>query len=375
MSGPLSGLRVLDLSRVLAGPYCTQLLGDLGADVVKVEPPWGDETRQWGPPFLPDGQGTAYFASVNRNKRSAVLDLKTPEGLAATRRLAGRADVLVENFKVGDLEALGLGYAALAELAPRLVYCSITGFGQDGPRAHEPGYDFLIQAMSGLMSVTGPKGGQPHKVGVALVDVLTGLHAATAILAALRERDHSGRGQHIDVALFDVALASLVNQAQGFLATQAPPERLGNAHPSIVPYETFATRDGVLALAIGNDAQFRRFCGAAGVPELAQEARFATNPARVANREALLAQLRTLIGARPTAEWLRCCAAAEVPAGPVNDVAAAFAEPQATARGMRVVHEGLALVGSPLKLSRSAASLRRGPPRLGEHTAEVLAEL
>jgi crotonobetainyl-CoA:carnitine CoA-transferase CaiB-like acyl-CoA transferase len=379
VSAALEGLRVLDLSRVLAGPYCTQLLGDLGADVVKIEPPWGDETRAWGPPFLRDAHGretrdSAYFAAVNRNKRSVVLDLKTTEGREAARRLAERADVVVENFRVGELAAWGLDYESLARTNSRLVFCSITGFGQDGPRAAEPGYDFMMQAMSGLMSITGTPEGEPTKVGVALVDVVTGLHAATAILAALQARQTRGRGQHIDIALFDSALAALVNQAQGFLATGDAPARHGNAHPSIVPYETFATRDGTLALAVGNDEQFARLCTALEQPQLASDPRYARNPDRVRHRTQLREELGALFASRSTGDWLRRCAAGRLAASPVNDIAQAFADPQVHARQMRASVAGAAcdLVGSPLKLSSTPVSYRRAPPKLGEHTGELM---
>jgi crotonobetainyl-CoA:carnitine CoA-transferase CaiB-like acyl-CoA transferase len=381
----LAGLRIVDLSRVLAGPYCTQMLGDLGADVIKIEAPSGDETRAWGPPYLRDSAGndtgeSTYFAAVNRNKRSIVLDLKTPEGAGHARELVQRADVVVENFKVGDLRRAGLSFDEVAATNPGVIYCSITGFGQNGPRAHEPGYDFLIQAMSGLMSITGAAGEEPTKVGVAIVDVLTGAHAATAILAALHQRQTSGRGQHIDMALFDVALAAQVNQAQSTLATGRPPPRLGNAHPSIVPYEIFATADGSLALAIGNDEQFARFCAAAGRPDLASDPRFASNPSRVQHRVALRPTLAAVIAQRPTSAWCAACATAGVPAGPVQDLAQAFTDAQAVARHLRVDLAdpelgSLPVVASPLRLSATPVTYRRVPPRQGEHTAEVLAEL
>ena len=382
-SGALSHVRVLDLSRVLAGPWASQLLADLGAEVIKIERPGGgDEARGWGPPWLttPDGEEThesAYFTCANRGKKSVAVDLSRPEGQALVRRLAERSDALLENFKVGALERLGLGYVDLAALNPRLVYCSITGFGQGGPYRNRPGYDFLLQAMGGLMSVTGDPEGEPMKVGVAMTDILTGMYAATSLLAALAWRERSGRGQHVDLALLDVQVASLANQAESYLVTGRPPRRLGNAHPSIVPYQAFATRDGHVVVAVGNDAQFERLCQVAGRPELARDPRYATNAARVANRAALVPILSTLLAARRSVEWIAALEEAGVPCGPINDLAQVFDDPQVRARGLRVeVPHPLAgkvpVVASPIRLSETP--VRHGaPPLLGEHTREVLA--
>jgi crotonobetainyl-CoA:carnitine CoA-transferase CaiB-like acyl-CoA transferase len=380
----LEGVRVLDLSRVLAGPSATQLLGDLGADVIKIERPGeGDETRGWGPPFVRDAEGhaheSAYYLAANRNKRSVCIDLASPDGAALVRRLALESDVLIENFKVGALARYGLAYAQLAPDAPRLVYCSITGFGQTGPRADEPGYDFVIQALSGLMSLTGEPEGRPMKVGVAVADVITGLYAAVAILAALRHRDRTGHGQHIDLALYDAQLAALVNVASSHLVSGAPPRRHGNAHPQIVPYETFDTADGAIAIAVGNDAQFARLCACLELPELARDARFAHNTGRVEHREALVSMLGAALAARSTAHWEETLRAANVPCGAVRSVPEAFADPQVEARGMlvRVPHPhagSIELVASPLHLSATPVDVRRAPPALGQHTREVLRE-
>ncbi len=387
--GALSHVRVLDLSRVLAGPWASQVLADLGAEVIKVERPGtGDETRGWGPPWLDAGAAgprtAAYFASTNRGKRSVTVDLSTPEGQGIVRRLAARADVLLENYKVGALGRYGLGYADLAPVNPRLVYCSISGFGQDGPYRDRPGYDFLLQAMGGLMSVTGEPdggpGGGPVKVGVALTDLLTGMYAATAVLAALSHRDRTGEGQHVDLSLLDVQVATLANQAESFLVTGVPPRRLGNAHPSIVPYQAFATADGHLVLAVGNDAQFARFCEVAGRPELARDPRFATNAARVAARAELVAFLAPLLATRTTAAWVTALEAADVPCGPINDLAQVFEDPQVRHRGLRVEiprpgAPPVPVVASPIRLSRTPVSYEVPPPALGEHTREVLVEL
>ncbi len=388
-SAPLAGLRVLDLSRVLAGPWCSQLLGDLGADVVKVErPDVGDDTRSWGPPYLRDAHGapsgeSAYFVCANRNKRSITADLASPQGRAQLQQLARKADVLLENFKTGGLAAYGLDWASLSAVNPRLVYCSITGFGQTGPYAMRPGYDFLIQAMGGLMSITGAPdgvaGAGPQKVGVALTDILTGLYATIAVQAALAERERSGLGQYIDVALFDVQIACLANQASNFLNGALVPQRLGNAHPNIVPYQSFATQDGDIVLAIGNDGQFARFCQAAGQPAWAQDPRFATNPARVAHRSALVAQIEALTRSRTTAQWLRVLAQADVPCGPVNRIDQVFADPQVQARELvqsmpHVSAKDVKLVANPMRLSATPIRYRLAPPTLGQHTQEVLAD-
>ena len=386
---PLDGVRVLDLSRVLAGPWAGQMLGDLGADVVKVERPGsGDDTRAWGPPFLRDAEGrdtqdAAYFLCANRNKRSVAIDLATPEGQALVRRLAAKADVVLENFKVGGLAAYGLDAAVLRALNPRLVVCSITGFGQTGPYAPRAGYDFLIQGMGGLMSVTGRAEGEagagPQKVGVALTDLMTGLHAAIAVQAALLERERSGLGQHIDLALLDVQVAALANQAASYLTAGVLPRRLGNAHPTIVPYQDFPTADGDMILAIGNDGQFTRFCEAAGHPEWSADARFATNPQRVLHRSTLIPLLRQATVMRPTAEWIALLESLAVPCGPINRIDAVFDDPQVQARSLRIemphAQAGhVALVANPIRLSDTPVSYRHAPPILGAHTEEVLAE-
>ena len=393
--GALDGLRVLDLSRVLAGPWCTQTLADLGADVVKVERPpgadhpGGDDTRGWGPPFLKDREGrdtaeAAYFLGANRNKRSVAIDLARPEGQALVRQLAARADVLVENFKVGDMARYGLDAATLTALNPRLVYASITGYGQTGPYRERAGYDYAIQGLGGLMSVTGERddrpGGGPQKVGVAVADLFTGLYTTVAILAALRHRDASGRGQVIDMALLDTQVAMLANLGANYLVTKKPPRRAGNAHQNIVPYQVFEVADGHLILAVGNDGQFERFCRVAGCPELAADPRFARNADRVRHREVLVPLLEPVLKTRPRADWLAALEAAKVPCGPINDLADVFADPQVNARGMTVTlphpHvDALELVASPLKLSATPPVLRRAPPLLGQHTDEVLAEL
>lgn len=389
MQAALSHIRVLDLSRILAGPWATQLLADLGADVIKVERPGrGDDTRGWGPPFVRDAQGhdtdlAAYFLCANRNKRAITVDIAHPEGQRLLRALACECDVVVENFKQGDLARHGLDYAALKAINPRLVYCSITGFGQDGPYAARAGYDFLIQGLGGLMSLTGrpdaEAGGGPMKTGVALTDILTGLYAANAIQAALAWRERSGEGQYIDLALLDVQVACLANQAMNYLVTGESPARLGNAHPSIVPYQDFPTADGHMILAIGNDTQFARFCEAAGQPELACDARFATNQERVRHRETLIPLLAPLTRQRATADWIATLEALGVPCGPINTLAEVFADPQVCARGLRVdlphPQAGhIPQVASPLRLSATPPAYRRPPPQLGQHTGEVLAE-
>lgn len=385
--GPLKGIRVLDLSRVLAGPVATQLLGDLGCDVVKVERPGsGDDTRAWGPPYLKDADGadsseSAYFLSCNRNKRSLTIDLGKKEGQALVRDLAARADVMIENFKVGDMARFGLAYADLARLRPRLVYCSISGFGQTGPYAAQPGYDFLVQGMGGVMSITGDADGEPMKVGVAVADVVCGLYAAVAILAALRHRDATGQGQHIDLGLLDSQVAWLVNQGMNYLVSGKPPGRLGNAHPNIVPYQVFAASDGYVIIAVGNDGQFRRLAGALAMPALADDADYATNAARVRNRDRLVPILEALIRAKARAHWLRTLGEAGVPCGPVNDIGQVFADPQVIARQMRIAMPHplagaghVELIGNPLKLSASPVGYLRPPPLLGQHTDEVLEE-
>jgi crotonobetainyl-CoA:carnitine CoA-transferase CaiB-like acyl-CoA transferase len=385
--GCLDGVRILDLSRVLAGPWATQILGDLGADVVKVERPGeGDGTRTWGPPFLRDGAGrntaeSAYYLSANRNKRSIAIDFTRPEGSALVRRLAARSDVVVENFKVGTLARHGLGWEDLRRENARLVYCSITGFGQDGPYAHRAGYDYLAQGMGGIMSLTGPAAGDPMKVGVGIADLMTGMYATIAILAMLRRRDATGHGQHADLSLLDCQIAWLSSQAQSFLTSGEAPPRLGNAHQNISPYDTFPTRDGYLILAVGNDRQFRSFCEVAGAPDLASDPRFSTNEGRVVHRDELDAILRGITAQRPTQAWLDALERVHVPAGPVNTIPQVFADPHVCARGdvVEVPHplapEPLRLVASPIRLSETPPTYRRAPPVLGQHTDDVLREL
>jgi crotonobetainyl-CoA:carnitine CoA-transferase CaiB-like acyl-CoA transferase len=382
--GPLSGLRVIDLSTVLAGPYATMLLGDLGADVIKVEPPDGDATRGWGPPWVGDSAaGTrtaAYFLAVNRNKRAIRLDIKSDDGADVLRRLLSEADVFVENLRPGALGRLGFGDDALRALNPRLVHLAISGYGPTGPAADRPGYDFVIQAVGGLMSITGEAdedGGRPTKVGVAISDVVTGLHATIGILAALLARD--GTGQRVDVSLLGSTLAVLVNQAQNAFVTGHAPGRRGNAHPNIVPYETFATADGVLAVAVGSERQWPRFCEAVGLAELATDPRFATNGDRVDHRAELRPLIADRIARRPTAEWATALEAAEVPFGPIADVREAFDSPEAAELGMSVEVEHPAFgvlrqVGIPIRFESTPGAVRTPPPLLGEHTAEVLAE-
>ncbi len=377
--GALAGIRILDLSRILAGPYCSMVLSDYGAEVIKVERPGeGDGTRQWGPPWVETE--SAYFLSVNRNKKSIELDLTKPKGLELAQRLAQKSDVLIENFKPGTAERLGLGYATLEAENPGLVYCSISGYGQTGPYRHRPGYDFMIQAQGGLMSITGPSDGEPHKVGVAIVDVSAGLFAATAILAALQSRNTTGTGQHIDVALLDAQIAWLANVAQNYLATGEPPIRHGNAHPNIVPYETFSTADGQLALAIGTSEQFERFCRTVDRPDLWANDRFQTNSQRVTHRKELVPELQRLFETRPTSEWLDMLTDASIPVGPINDIPAVLADPHVRARGMiqSVQHATLGkvdLVGPVAKFSDTPAAVRSAPPLLGADTEAVLTEV
>ena len=390
MSGALADIRVLDLSRVLAGPWAGQILADLGAEVIKVERPGsGDDTRQWGPPFLKDAEGrdtseAAYYLCANRNKQSLTVDFTRPEGQRIVRALAAQSDILMENFKVGGLAAYGLDYDSLKVINPRLIYCSITGFGQDGPYAQRAGYDFMIQGLGGLMSLTGraegEEGAGPVKVGVALADVLTGLYASTAVLAALNHRERYGEGQYIDLALLDVQVACLANQALNYLTTGVAPRRLGNAHPNIVPYQDFPTADGDFILAVGNDGQFRRFCVIAGHPEWAEDERFASNRGRVVHRAELVPLIRQVTVFRTTAEWLAVLEPAGVPCGPVNDLAQMFADPQVLARGLRIelphpLAGRVPLVASPIRLSATPVEYRLAPPLLGEHTEQILGEL
>lgn len=383
LQGTLSGLRVLDFSRVLAGPFCTMLLADLGADVIKVEhPARGDDTRAWGPPWLGEGDDaqSAYFLSVNRNKRSLTLDIKTPGGQDLARRLAAKSHVVVENFKAGQMASFGLGYDDLRAINPALVYCSITGFGQTGPYRDRPGYDYVIQAMSGLMSITGPEDGPPYKVGVAISDVFAGLFAATSILAAVRHSERTGQGQSIDVALLDAQIAALVNVASNFLVSGQTPPRFGNQHPNIVPYQTFSASDGEFVVAVGNDGQFARLCAVIGRPDLRDDPRCATNPARVEHRAWLIPLLQAVFARRPAAEWVDRLLAAGIPAGPINTIPAALGDPHVAARGL--VHEidlqageVLRLIGPPVRMAPDAAEVRTPPPRLGEHTDEVLRDV
>jgi crotonobetainyl-CoA:carnitine CoA-transferase CaiB-like acyl-CoA transferase len=374
MPGALDGLLVADFSRVLAGPLCTQTLGDLGADVVKVERPGtGDDTRTWGPPWVADG--ATYYLGLNRNKRSIALDLADAGDARLARRLAERADVLVESFRPGTIDRLGLGYETVAASNPRVVYCSISAFGSGEQAARLPGYDLLLQAMSGLMSVTGEPEGRPLKVGAALIDMVCGLYATTAVLAALQARERTGRGQHVEVSLMDSALAGLLNQASAHLNAGVVPERLGNRHPSIAPYETFRAADGDFAVAVGNDAIFGRLCEAIGRPELAGDERFATNASRLEHREELGALLEGAFHAEPAAEWVQRLSAAGVPAGPINDIAQAFAFAQAL--GLEPVWEsdGVRTVRSPIRMSDTPTEPRRRPPALGEHDDELRAWL
>ncbi|WP_181133991.1 CaiB/BaiF CoA transferase family protein [Pseudomonas syringae] len=390
MMGALSHIRVLDLSRVLAGPWAGQILADLGADVIKVERPGcGDDTRSWGPPFLQDaaGQNTseaAYYLSANRNKQSVTIDFTRPEGQRLVRELAAKSDIVIENFKVDGLAAYGLDYESLRAVNPRLIYCSITGFGQSGPYARRPGYDFMIQALGGLMSLTGlpdgEEGAGPVKVGVALTDILTGLYSTTAILAALAHRDQSDIGQYIDMALLDVQVACLANQAMNYLTTGVAPKRLGNAHPNIVPYQDFPTADGDLILTVGNDSQFRKFAAVAGQPQWADDPRFLTNTLRVAHRAELIPLIRQVTVFKTTAQWVSELEAAGVPCGPVNDLAQVFADPHVVARVLAIeLPHALAgrvpQVASPIRLSETPVEYTRAPPLLGEHTAQVLQAL
>ncbi|WP_211960569.1 CaiB/BaiF CoA transferase family protein [Cupriavidus plantarum] len=393
-TGALSHVRVLDLSRVLAGPWCTQNLADMGADVIKIEKPGeGDDTRRWGPPYLSGDDGptsqASYFAACNRNKRSVTVDMATPEGQALIRELARQSDVVIENFKTGGLTRYGLDYETLSALNPRLIYCSITGFGQTGPYAARPGYDLLMQAMSGLMSVTGQADGDPGagpmRVGVAVIDVFTGMYATTAILGALEARHHTGRGQALDIALLDVAMAVLANQGAGYLNSGSVPKRQGNAHPSVVPYQDFPTQDGRMLLAIGNDGQFARFCEVAGT-DWARDERYRTNSARVAHRDTLIPMMSDITRARTTATWIDVLEANAVPCGPINDIGQAFADAQVRHRGVEVEQrryrdgerpahdpvDRIRTAASPLRFSETPTQLRYAPPALGQHTDEVL---
>lgn len=379
MSGALSGIKVLDLSRVLAGPFCTMILGDLGAEVIKVEAPGGsDDTRAWGPPF--QGDFSAYYLCANRNKRAITLNLKTEQGQEILKKLIKQSDVLIHNFKYGTMERLGFDYEQVKQLNPRIVYCSITGFGSQGPYRKLPGYDYIIQAMSGLMSITGSEESGPLKVGVAITDVFTGLYAAIGIEAALYERERSGEGQFIDMALFDSAVSSLVNVASNYLVSGVIPKRLGNYHPNIVPYQTFKTADGEMVVAVGNDRQFANFCTALGLENLIEDNRFATNEQRVAHRAQLEEIIQNVMKTQPSKVWLDKLVEYGIPCGPIHNMQEVFADEQIAAREMKVSMEHptagtLQLVGSPLKFSRTKVSYRRYPPLAGEHTLEVLQEL
>ncbi|KCB22878.1 CaiB/BaiF CoA transferase family protein [Bordetella hinzii] len=388
-TAPLAGIRVLDLTRVLAGPWCTQNLADLGAEVIKIERPGaGDDTRAWGPPYLKNAAGentseAAYYLSANRNKFSVALDIASPRGAELVRELAKQCDIVVENFKVGGLRKYGLDYESLKAINPRVIYCSITGFGQTGPYASRPGYDFMIQGMGGLMSITGERddlpGGGPQKAGVAVADLMTGMYSTVGILAAIIERERSGLGQHIDMALLDCQVAMLANQNLNFMTSGKAPQRAGNAHQNLVPYQVFAAADGHLIVAVGNDGQFRNYCRVVGLPELADDPRYATNPQRVRNRDALVPLLaeRMATGARDT--WLAELEAAGVPAGPINTLDQVYEDPQVLARGMkRELPHALAgsvpIAASPLKLSDTPVEYRRPAPMLGEHTRQILSE-
>jgi crotonobetainyl-CoA:carnitine CoA-transferase CaiB-like acyl-CoA transferase len=387
-TGPLAGLRILDLSRILAGPTCTQLFGDLGADVIKVERPGaGDDTRHWGPPYVRDADGadtteSAYYLCANRNKRSVTIDFSKPAGAALVCELLEHCDVLIENLRVGALAGYGLGYDDLRERFPGLVYCSISGFGQDGPYANRGGYDYMAQGIGGIMSLTGEPDGEPMKVAVGIADVVCGMYASSAILAALRHRDRTGEGQYIDLGLADTQVSWLINEGTNYLTSREVPRRRGNAHPNIVPYQLFQTADGYFILAAGNDGQYRRFCTFAGLDELADDPRFATNKLRVAHREELVPRIEAATRRHPTVHWVEGLAGVGVPCGPVNDLEQVFSDPQFLHRGMKIsMDHPLAgsgqvdLIGNPVKLSQTPVSYRRAPPTLGQHTDEVLREV
>jgi crotonobetainyl-CoA:carnitine CoA-transferase CaiB-like acyl-CoA transferase len=379
-SGPLRGLRVFDLTRVLAGPTCVQMLGDLGAEVIKIEKPGsGDDTRGFAPPFVPGSQESAYFVGVNRNKQSVTLDIARPEGQALAKRMLVHCDILVENFKVGALAKYGLGYEQLRDENPGLIYCSITGFGQTGPYAPRPGYDSLIQAMGGVMSLTGEPDGMPQKVGVPVADLFAGLYGCIGILAALRHKEQTGQGQHIDIGMLDTHVAWLANQGMNFLATGEDPPRLGNQHPNIAPYQVFPTADGYVVLSIGNDPTFRRFCAAFGLGNLPDDPRFATNAARVQNRQLVTDTLTPVMRTHPTSWWVEQLEAQKIGGGPINRLSEVFADPQVLARGMVVElpHEAaeggrVKVIANPVRLSATPVDYRISPPTLGAHTAAVL---
>ena len=374
MTSPLSGIKVVELARILAGPWAGQTLADLGADVIKVEAPEGDDTRRWGPPFIDrDGEkSAAYFHATNRGKRGITCDFRTAEGQEMVRRLVADADVVIENFKVGGLAKYGLDYASLSKVNPRLVYCSITGFGQTGPYAHRAGYDFIIQGMAGLMSVTGAPEGQPQKVGVAVTDIFTGVYSATAILAALVQRGMTGKGQHIDMALLDVATSIMANQAMNYLVSGKAPGLMGNAHPNLAPYAVFDCADGWIILATGNDAQYQRLCAILGLDDMARAPQFLTNADRIANRQEMTARITGATRAWAKADLLQACEDQGVPAGPINDLAEVFEDPQVQARGLKIAPGGLPGVRSPMTFSGADLALDRPAPKLGEHQVEVL---
>jgi len=377
---PLAGIRILDFSRVLAGPFATMLLADMGADVLKIESLQGDDTRQWGPPWFGDGEQrlSAYYLSVNRNKRSLALNLKTVEGQAIARQLAASSHLLIENFKPGGMEGFGLGYASLNAANPALVYASLTGYGQTGPYAERPGYDFVIQGQSGMMAITGPVEGEPYKLGVAIADVIAGLFAAVSMLGALRHAEATGQGQHLDIALFDTSIAALVNVVSSALVSGEPAARYGNAHPSIVPYQPFAASDRSFTVAVGNDRQFAALCQVAGHLEWARDDRFATNPARVEHREALVALLEPVFRQRPAEAWVNDLLAAGIPSGPINDVMAVLDDPQVAARGLihevELLNETLRLIGPAVGFSATPPAIYAPPPLPGQHTDVVLRE-
>jgi len=388
MSGPLNGIRVFDLTRVLAGPSCTQILGDLGADVIKIErPEHGDDTRKYGPPFVLDVDGTettesGYYLSANRNKRSVTLNLTGAEGQSLAKRMINQCQVLAENFKVGNLAKFGLDYASLKAENPGLVYCSITGFGQTGPKAKRPGYDFMAHGLGGIMSITGPPGGEPHRVGIPIADLTAGLWATISINAALRHREVTGEGQHLDISLLDTQVSLLSIQGLNYLTSGEVPGLLGNAHPNIVPYQVFPTADGNIIVAVGNDDQFKRYCEFAGVPELINDERFVSNKARVQNREALTQILNEMMRQNPSAYWLEELEKIKITCGPINNIDQVFADAQVVARDMRIEMnhpatggEPVSLIGSPSKMSVTEVSYRHAPPMLGQHTEEVLEEL
>ena len=385
---PLTGVRIFDLTRILAGPTCTQLLGDLGADVIKVEKPGvGDDTRTWGPPYVkdPDGKDTnesAYYLSANRNKRSVTIDLQTPKGIALAKKLIAKSDILIENFKVGSLSKLGLGYEDLKTEFPRLVYCSVTGFGQTGPYASRAGYDFLAQGLGGIMSITGDPDGEPMKVGVGIADVMTGMYASTAILAALRHRDATGEGQHIDTCLLDTQVSWLINEGTNYLVSGKIPVKLGNEHPNIVPYKVFATSNGHVILAVGNNRQFDDWCTVANADDLKSDPRYASNPLRIANRETLYDIMPVFMKRKTTEEWLAELGELKVPCSPVNNIEQVFEDPHVKYRGMRIEMDHptagsgkVPLIGNPVKMSSTPPQYRLAPPTLGQHSDEVLREL